>query len=167
MLRLLPFLLLVLLPVRSLAQFYGAAGLGVTSSSNVSGLDTALPDMILDPSLLLGYDWNVDHRFKLSLFGGGSTSQYRTYTERSSTTLYAGATPTYYLLSKGTFFATVDKKDTANVEAGTKVESIADRLLKLENWIITVRPKLPKMKRTLDSAQELIGVVRELLSTTS
>lgn len=167
MLRALPFFLLLLLPARTVAQIYGAAGLGITSSSNVAGLDSAVSDVIIDPSLILGYDWNLDHRFRLGLTTGLSLSQYTSNTERSSSSFFFGVTPTYYLLSTGTFFATVTIKDTSNVESSTKVESVADRLLKLENWIITVRPKLPRMKNTLDSAQELIGVTRELLSTTS
>jgi hypothetical protein len=168
MLRVLPLLvLLLLLPVRSFAQFYGAAGLGVTSSSNVTGLDSAIPDVIIDPSLILGYDWNLDHRFRLGLTTGLSLSQYTSNTDRSSTTYFFGVTPTYYFLSSGTFFATVTNKDTSDVESSTKVESVSDRLVKLENWIITVKPKLPRMKNTLDSAQELVGVTRELLSTTS
>jgi hypothetical protein len=165
--RVLPFLLLLLFPVKSSAQFYGAAGLGVTSSSNVSGLDSNVPDVILDPNLLLGYDWNIDHRFRLGLSGGVSTSQYTSNTDRSSSNIFFGVTPTYYLLSKGTFFATVTNKDTESVEVSTMVGSVSDRLLKLENWLIAVRPKLPKLRSTIDSSQELIGVTRELLSTTA
>ncbi len=165
--RVLPVLLFLFFPIQSFAQFYGAAGLGVTSSSNVSGLDSSVPDVILDPSLLLGYDWNIDHRFRLGVSGGVSLSEYMSNVERSSSSIFLGVTPTYYLLSNNTFFATVTDKDTANVESSTEVGSVSERLLKLENWLITVRPKLPKLRGTIDSSQELIGVTRELLSTTA
>lgn len=165
--RVLPLLLILLLPLPSFAQFYGAAGLGITSSSNVSGLDSSIPDQTIDPNLILGYDWNPGHRFRLGFSVGASGSNYQQHSERSSTNIFAGITPTYYLLSNSTFFATVTNKDTSNAESSAEVGSVSERLLKLENWLITVRPKLPKLKGTIDSSQELIGVTRELLATTA
>lgn len=159
--------ILLLFPVSSFAQIYGAAGLGITSSSNVSGIDSSVPDIILEPSLILGYDARLNHRFGISAAAGFSMNKYLEDNDRSYSSLFAGVTPTYYFLTKETFLATTSSKDSHAVSSTQQVSTVSERIKMLDNWLKAVIPKLPQMRRTLDSSQELLSVVRELLSTTS
>jgi hypothetical protein len=167
MLRWLLVIVALVLPATSFAQFFGAAGLNSLYSSNVSGLDTSLPDFIINPSLILGYDFKTDHRFGFSAAAGVSSFQYTSDADRSYAAIFAGITPTYYFLTTNTFFATASSEDTSKANGEAKVMSVAERITMLDNWLKVVIPKLPRMRATLDSAQELLSVVRELLDETS
>lgn len=149
----------LLVPLDAQGQFYGSASLGTTYSSNAQGLDSAVADLLLEPSIYLGYEYLRD-QLTIDATAGLTPSRYVNETERSYSTLFLSVTPTYRIGTATT--------STGTAEALTATIAILEQVNATRKDLAAVRSAVRGAERaSLDSAIELLSVIEELLKETS
>jgi hypothetical protein len=81
----------------SFAQFQGSIGAGVSSSSNIDGLDSSVSDHIISPIVNLGYTFNISALSKVSIGANFAPDYYNANPTHSYEGYSFTATPTFYL----------------------------------------------------------------------